>query len=171
MTCAAKGVRKGDWWQFRVGHRMRLRSPKRYRQVSNKPGRTTLAHRLRAEQALGKPLPEGACVHHADGTKSVDSPLVICPSLAYHNLLHARMRIQKAGGNPNTDRICCRCKSLIPLDACIPTPRLKKQWMCRPCKREKDRLESRARSASGQKYADRSIRLALRHINVLYGSA
>jgi hypothetical protein len=29
-------------------------------------------------------------------------------------LLHARTRVLKAGGDPNTDRICCECKRLQP---------------------------------------------------------
>ena len=50
-----------------------------------------------AEKALGKPLPKGAEVHHVDGNSENDKPtnLVICPSHAYHMLLHARMRSLK----------------------------------------------------------------------------
>jgi hypothetical protein len=68
-----------------------------------------LLHRVRAERALGKPLPSRAEVHHADGSKSDDGPLVICQDRAYHLLLHARMRVLKAGGNPNTDALCGSC--------------------------------------------------------------
>lgn len=71
-----------------------------------------LLHRIRAEKALGKPLPPGAIVHHADGTRRDDAPLVICPDDAYHMLLHRRMRIKAAGGNPNTDLICSKCKAV-----------------------------------------------------------
>jgi len=50
--------------------------------------------RFIAEQALGKPLPKGALVHHADGNALNNDPenLVICPDNAYHNLLHKRLR-------------------------------------------------------------------------------
>ena len=72
------------------------------------------AHRVRAERALGKPMPERAEVHHADGTKRPDAPLVICPDAAYHKGLHNRMRIQAAGGNPWTDRVCARCRVAKP---------------------------------------------------------
>jgi len=53
-----------------------------------------LAHVLIAEKALGKKLPPGAVVHHADGNPSnnKNSNLVICPSQAYHMLIHARTR-------------------------------------------------------------------------------
>ena len=77
-------------------------------------------HILRAERALGKPLPLGAKVHHADG--AVDAfdpfaPLVICQDEAYHKLLHLRMKIRAAGGNPNTDKVCSVCKQAKPLNA------------------------------------------------------
>lgn len=73
--------------------------------------RTRPAHVLIAEKALGKPLPKGAVVHHADGDKKNNTPsnLVICPNEEYHQLLHARMRAKKDCGNPNF-RKCCICK-------------------------------------------------------------
>lgn len=73
-------------------------------------------HRIRAEQALGKPLPPNAEVHHADGSTSESAPLVICQDSAYHSLLHMRMRIVKAGGDPNTQRVCGCCKQLKSFD-------------------------------------------------------
>lgn len=83
-------------------------------------------HRLRAETALGKSLPKGAHVHHADLSKSDDAPLVICQDNAFHALLHIRTRIVKAGGNPNTQRICSACKVLKLIEEMgkrKPTPR------------------------------------------------
>lgn len=68
------------------------------------------SHRLRAEQALSKPLPHSAVVHHVDGSKNDNTQLVICQDQAYHMLLHQRTRIVKAGGNPNTDRVCSVCR-------------------------------------------------------------
>src|SRR5258708_6599812 len=63
-------------------------------------------HELIAEQVLGHPLPKKAEIHHVDnnGLNNEHSNLVICQDHAYHMLLHARTRIVKAGGNPNTDR-------------------------------------------------------------------
>ena len=76
-------------------------------------------HRTLAVRALGRPLPPGAEVHHADGSQSETTPLVICQDRAYHKLLHQRMRVQRAGGNPNmhwlskgvlrTKRFCEMC--------------------------------------------------------------
>ena len=44
-------------------------------------------HRLRAEKALGKLLPQGAVVHH-----HTQEQLVICQDDPYHHYLHRRAR-------------------------------------------------------------------------------
>jgi len=69
------------------------------------------AHVLVAERALGHPLPPGAIVHHHDEDKANNAPtnLVICPSDAYHKLLHKRMRALDACGNADW-RKCTFCK-------------------------------------------------------------
>jgi hypothetical protein len=67
--------------------------------------------------------------------------LVICPDDAYHLALHARMRIQAAGGHPWNDKICARCHKALPL---TDFPRGAGQWAdrhayCFPCGRERRR--------------------------------
>lgn len=72
------------------------------------------AHILVAEQALGHSLPGGSQVHHVDENKrnNANGNLVICQDMAYHKLLHVRARVLRAGGNPNTERICAHCQAL-----------------------------------------------------------
>ncbi len=132
MTFEPKRTIQGKFcslWCARRG-----KSAKDYRQKIHN-GRIRHVHRLRAEAALGRPLPHGAIVHHVDGTKSETSQLVICPSQYYHCLLHRRMRVKAAGGNPNTDAICCRCKLVLPLTDFWrnKTAAYGHHLMCRPC--------------------------------------
>lgn len=69
-----------------------------------------LEHLLVAEEALKKPLPEQAVIHHVNENRRDNRPcnLVICQDQAYHVLLHARLRALKACGNPNW-RKCRYC--------------------------------------------------------------
>lgn len=57
-------------------------------------GKRIAQHRLVVEKAMGKSLPPGAIIHHLNGDKSDNRPcnLVVCPSEAYHNLLHSRQK-------------------------------------------------------------------------------
>jgi len=80
-------------------------------------GDTYRIHRIIVERVLGKPLPDGAQVHHVDGNKrnNAHSNLVVCHDAAYHRLLHYRLRVRRAGGNPNTDGVCGCCGLVKPL--------------------------------------------------------
>jgi hypothetical protein len=82
------------------------------------------AHVIRAEAAVGHPLPKGADVHHPDEDPwNPNARLVICPSREYHKLLHTRARVLRAGGNPNTDRICASCRLVKPITDFPPVRR------------------------------------------------
>jgi len=87
-----------------------------------------------AETALGKPLPLGAQVHHLneDGTDNRNNNLVICEDLAYHRLLHVRTRIVRAGGDPDKERICGRCRRVKPF-AEMSRARNEVRGICRQC--------------------------------------
>lgn len=84
--------------------------------ILTSPGYQKSEHVMVAEKALGKPLPKGAVVHHVDENRSNNSPmnLVICESPRHHSLIHARMRVAKAGGDPVTEKKCTRCKKVKP---------------------------------------------------------
>lgn len=146
---------KGQPRRFACGHNSK--TGKRtigYDQVKVQ-GEVTYRHRVRAEQALGKSLPAGAIIHHADGSKRMTSQLVICQDQAYHLMLHRRTRVLRAGGNPNIDKICSRCKQVLAktdfhvkrqeTDGLMDT--------CKPCTRERNnsgrarRLQLRAQQA------------------------
>lgn len=106
-------------------------------------------HRIRAEKALGRPLPKGAEVHHADGSKRPDAPLVICQDKDYHYLLHIRQRVRDAGGDPSRDRLCRYCG---PLPIADFTPAKNKiggvRNACRSCVRAISLQSRQARRAS-----------------------
>ncbi len=78
-----------------------------------------MEHIVIAEAALGKPLPLSVEIHHVDGNKrnNANRNLVICQDREYHLLLHVRARIVRAGGDPNTQRLCSGCKALKPFAA------------------------------------------------------
>lgn len=61
-------------------------------------------HILRAEKALGKPLPAGAVVHHHSPAE-----LVICQDNSFHLTLHRRQRALAVCGHTNW-RQCQYCK-------------------------------------------------------------
>lgn len=133
----SRAIVKGQLLRWRLGHAARAKAAKSYRMTSTS-GRLVLAHRQRAVRALGRALPERAVVHHADGSKALDAPLVICQDQAYHMLLHLRMRVVAAGGNPNTDKICGRCLRAKPKAEFGPNRSNFDGLMgrCRLCRRE-----------------------------------
>lgn len=79
--------------------------------ASTKNGVTKMAHVEVAEKALGKALPPGAQVHHWDENRknNANANLLICPSNAYHKLIHQRMRALAACGNASW-RKCFYCE-------------------------------------------------------------
>ncbi len=107
-------IRKGEPRHFAHGHHPRKAQTKFYRRAPRGEGFITgkrlALHILRAERALGRPLPPGAEVHHVDCLKTDDAPLVICQDNSYHKLLHVRMRVRAAGGDPNTQAVCSACR-------------------------------------------------------------
>lgn len=111
-------------------------------------------HVLVAERAIGKPLPPGAEVHHVNGVKSDsrNANLVICQDSAYHHLLHKRARILKAGGDPNTQRICSYCQRLRLFDQMVKQgeshPRGPVGTACKECVSARVKADSARKRAS-----------------------
>lgn len=116
------GQFKGQPMRFIHGHNRRKPNEHvEYRRLKIKLGLGSAGqvkiHRLRAERALGHPLPLRAEVHHADGSRDEDAPLVICQDRRYHQLLHSRMRVIAHGGDPNADSMCSVCQQPKPFSA------------------------------------------------------
>jgi hypothetical protein len=74
-------------------------------------GKAVAFHIMAAEKALGRKIPKGAVVHHADGNplNNSNSNLVICQDTEYHCLLHRRKRAYDACGHVNHRR-CKYCR-------------------------------------------------------------
>lgn len=68
-------------------------------------------HVFLAQQALRKPLPPRAEVHHVNGKKGENhrGNLILCQDRAYHMLLHRRARALRSCGNADW-RKCPYCK-------------------------------------------------------------
>lgn len=117
-TDKKRGYVCGTHVRFIVGHNQKAldRPAIGYTQRSIGRSKTRLEHQIIAERVLGRPLPQGAQVHHVDGdgTNNAYRNLVICQDTAYHQLLHLRARIAALGGNPNTDYYCTSCKQCLP---------------------------------------------------------
>ena len=112
---------------------MKLRIHDRNVKVSIVPGRDGIrrrAYRVRAEMALGRALQRKEEVHHHSA-----SQLVICQDHAYHGLLHARTRIVRAGGDPDSQAVCGRCQQLLQRTEFSPNRALKtgRNPMCKHC--------------------------------------
>lgn len=78
------------------------------------PQGLVMVHVLVAERALGVFIDRKHPIHHfnENPTDNRNQNLVICEDAKYHKLLHVRVRVLRAGGNPNTEKLCTKCKSL-----------------------------------------------------------
>lgn len=128
-----RGIVKGQSARFIQGHH--LKEHMRPRKAGNRYKGDE--HVTVAQRALGKPLPDGTEVHHVDGNRrnNANKNLVICQDVAYHRLLHSRAEVLKAGGDPNSHRLCRKCGECKPF-ASFHAARQKGpglQGWCKPC--------------------------------------
>ncbi len=84
-------------------------------QIEQHPRRSSAGyifeHILVVEKALGRYLPKGAVIHHANGRRAQNNNknIVLCESRGYHLLIEARTRAFRASGHANYRR-CPHCK-------------------------------------------------------------
>lgn len=102
-------------------------------------------HVLVAERALGHYLPLRAIVHHVDENRknNANGNLVICQDIAYHKLLHYRLKVLRAGGNPNTEKFCGDCRAFKPFMAfnvMVANKSTGRQSVCRDCGQHRDAM-------------------------------
>lgn len=77
-----------------------------------------------------------------------NSNLVICQDVTYHRLLHRRATVVRAGGNPDTDKVCPRCHKPKPFSEYYQTVSYGKPALssrCIACAREDGRQRCAAR--------------------------
>lgn len=141
-----RGERHGNW---KGGFHVPA-NPKSYAVRLVETGKQVREHRLVAEAALGRRLPEKAVVHHADGNSLNNKPsnLVICENIAYHRLLHARERRLKECGSLDLKK-CSLCGQVKPLSDFNAAPRWDgRHGYCKLCHSQYDYNRNHGISAS-----------------------
>lgn len=149
------GYVKGEPFRYLPSHNKRVRRDANIYTAKRERGESRHEHVVVAERALGRPLPPGAQVHHVDKNRRNNAPtnLVICQDQKYHHLLHVRAKVVRAGGNPNTQRVCTGCERLRSLDEFA-----KGRAACRACSSEYFKRWHERKSQLPHEYRERKER-------------
>ncbi len=137
MANMTRGDKRPNWngGSYITSHGYRMVSAPSHPRA--KRGRYVQEHILVAEKALGRLLPPGVVVHHRDENKlnNAGDNLVICENAGYHRLIHGRITVLKAGGDPAIDGYCNTCKSVKPVSEFAKMAKgfTGRQSRCRPC--------------------------------------
>ena len=103
------------------------------------------AHVLVAEKKIGRPLRPSEKIHHINGNPSDNRPenLFICGDTKEHLEIHRRQNNILKGCNPDEEKICSKCNSVLPKNLFSPSSSRGKRClssMCKKCCAEDQRL-------------------------------
>lgn len=104
-------------------------------------GREISESRFVVEQVIGKKLDRKHIVHHIDGNSenNKNDNLIVLENRREHAIVHAKMRIVEAGGNPSTQAFCSRCGKIKSKEMFTTDSHRwnRKSLFCRPCENER----------------------------------
>ena len=129
-----------------------------YRQMRGLDGRAgAQEHRVVVERVLGRHLDQRHPVHHVDGNKTNNAThnLVVCEDAEYHALLHRRARVVMAGGDPDTQALCSKCRRLKPSNDVVSGS------YCRDCRRAYNEAHPVKRTPGQNEARNRKRRVAV----------
>lgn len=97
-----------------------------------------------AEAVIQRRLPRSVSIHHVNENKADNEPknLVVLENHTEHMLLHRRLRVLRAGGNPWTQWLCSTCRTPKNFDRFYQGYQAQCGSVCRECSRS-------ARAAAG----------------------
>lgn len=100
-----------------------------------------LEHIILAEKALGRHLPDGVEVHHANLIRGQNrgGNLVICQDASYHRLVHRRTAAFRACGHADW-RKCKHCRQYGSVDSLLGGKITGGGWFHKLCRNEYNQL-------------------------------
>jgi hypothetical protein len=112
-----KGIIKGTFQRYLHGHNTLMESnpfwkggkairSDGYAMISIGNNCHTFEHILMCEKVLGKSLPKGVVIHHVNEKRNDNhnGNFVICQNIAYHMILHKRIKALKISGHADWEK-------------------------------------------------------------------